>query len=227
MPLQKVLFKSGVNRENTRYTTEGGWYESDKVRFRQGTPEKIGGWTRFSVNQFLGVCRSLWNWATLAGQNLVSAGTDKKFYINQGGYFFDITPIRSTAVLTNPFSVITVGTSTVRVADTAHGCVLGSYVTFSGAGIVGLGGNITAAKLTGEFVVASIIDDNTYTITVAAVSNATDVSGSPGGGTVVTQYQVNIGPATQAPLVGWGAGAWGTRPAPVSTSADDGYALNS
>jgi hypothetical protein len=209
MPLQKVLFKPGVNRENTRYTTEGGWYECDKVRFRQGTPEKIGGWTRFSVNQFLGVCRSLWNWTTLAGQNLVSAGTDKKFYINQGGYFFDITPIRSTVVLTNPFSVATVGTSIVTVADTDHGCVTGSYVTYSGAGITGLGGNINAAKLTGEFVITEVIDDNTYTITVDAISNATDVSGSPGGGTVVTQYQVNVGPATQAPLNGWGAGPWG------------------
>jgi hypothetical protein len=210
MPLQKILFKPGVNRENTRYTTEGGWYEGDKIRFRQGNPEKIGGWTRFSVNQFLGVCRSLWNWATLKGQNLVSAGTDKKFYINQGGFFFDITPIRSTVVLTNPFSVATAGISTVTVADTDHGCVTGSYVTYSGAGIAGLGGNINAAKLTGEFVITEIIDDDTYTITVDAVSNATDVAGSPGGGTVVTQYQVNVGPATQAPVTGWGAGAWGT-----------------
>ena len=209
MPLQKILFKPGVNRENTRYTTEGGWYECDKIRFRQGTPEKIGGWTRFSVNQFLGVCRSLWNWTTLKGESLVSAGTDKKFYINQGGYFFDITPIRSTVVLTNPFSVATVGTSIVTVVDVDHGCVTGSYVTYSGAGITGLGGNINAAKLTGEFTVTEIIDDNTYTITVDAVSNATDVSGSPGGGTVVTQYQVNVGPATQAPLNGWGAGPWG------------------
>jgi hypothetical protein len=209
MPLQKILFKPGVNRENTRYTTEGGWYECDKIRFRQGNPEKIGGWTRFSVNQFLGVCRSLWNWATLKGQNLVSAGTDKKFYINQGGFFFDITPIRSTVVLTNPFSVASAGISTVTVADVDHGCVTGSYVTYSGAGIAGLGGNINAAKLTGEFVITSIIDDDTYTITVDAVSNATDVSGSPGGGTVVTQYQVNVGPATQAPVTGWGAGPWG------------------
>ena len=93
MPLTKVLYKNGVNRENTRYTTEGGWYVSDKVRFRQGTPEKIGGWVRISANTFLGVCRALWNWATLGGQNLMGVGTNLKYYIEQGGAYNDITPI--------------------------------------------------------------------------------------------------------------------------------------
>jgi hypothetical protein len=103
MPLQKILFKPGVNRENTRYTTEGGWYEGDKIRFRQGNPEKIGGWTRYSVNKFVGVCRALWNWITLASANLVGVGTNLKYYIVQGGEFYDVTPIRRTATLTNPF----------------------------------------------------------------------------------------------------------------------------
>jgi hypothetical protein len=207
MPLQKILFKPGVNRENTRYTTEGGWYECDKVRFRQGNPEKIGGWTRYSVNTFLGVCRALWNWITLAGQNLVGAGTNLKYYINQGGYFYDVTPIRETVTLTNPFSA-TNGSAVITVADTAHGCSTNDFVTYSGASLAGLGGNITAAVLTGEFQV-TVLDANSYTITVSATANATDVSGSPGGGTVVTQYQVNTGPETQVPLVGWGAGPWG------------------
>jgi len=201
------VFKPGVNRENTRYTTEGGWYECDKVRFRQGNPEKIGGWTRYSVNTFLGVCRALWNWITLAGQNLVGAGTNLKYYINQGGYFYDVTPIRETGTLTNPFSA-TLASAVITVADTAHGCTTNDFVTYSGASLAGLGGNITAAVLTGEFQV-TVLDANSYTITVSVTANATDVSGSPGGGTVVTQYQVNTGPETQVPLVGWGAGPWG------------------
>ena len=104
MPLQKVLLKSGVNRENTRYTTEGGWYESDKVRFRQGTPEKIGGWTQYSPNTFLGVCRSLWSWVTLAGETLIGVGTNLKYYVLKGVAYYDITPIRKTVTLTNPFT---------------------------------------------------------------------------------------------------------------------------
>ena len=159
------------------------------------------------MNTFLGVCRALWNWITLAGQNLVGAGTNLKYYINQGGYFYDVTPIRETVTLTNPFSA-TLASSVITVADTAHGCSTNDFVTYSGASLAGLGGNITAAVLTGEFQV-TVLDANSYTITVSATANATDVSGSPGGGTVVTQYQVNTGPETQVPLVGWGAGPWG------------------
>jgi hypothetical protein len=207
MPLQKILFKPGVNRENTRYTTEGGWYECDKIRFRQGNPEKIGGWTRYSIDTFQGICRSLWNWVTLAGENLVGVGTNLFFYILKGGTFYDITPIRSTVTLTDPFTA-TAGSDVIAVEDTAHGCLNGDIVIFSGAGIVGLGGNITAAVLTGTFIVA-FVDENNYTITVSAVADATDVIGSPGGGTVVTQYQVNSGPEYQVPLTGWGAGGWG------------------
>lgn len=206
--LQKVLYKPGVNKENTRYTNEGGWYECDKVRFRQGTPEKIGGWVQFSPQTYLGTCRSLWNWVTLDNVSLVGVGTNLKFYINQGSIYNDVTPIRSTVTLTNPFTA-TLNSSTISVADNAHGCVTGDFVTFSGSGITSLGGNITAAVVTGEFQV-TVVNANTYTITVSATANATDVSGSPGGGSVVTQYQVNTGTAQQIPLTGWGAGAWGS-----------------
>ena len=106
MPLQSIKLKSGVSRENTRYTNEGGWYESDKVRFRQGTPEKIGGWLRISANTFLGVCRSLWNWVTLGSQNLLGVGTNLKFYIENQGDYYDITPIQATHTLTNPFTTV-------------------------------------------------------------------------------------------------------------------------
>jgi hypothetical protein len=205
MPLSKIIFKPGVNRENTRYTTEGGWYDGDKVRFRQGTPEKIGGWQRISASTFLGVCRSLWNWVTLGGLNLVGVGTNLKFYIEKGGAYNDITPIRSTATLTNPFTA-TLGSSVITVADTAHGCVTGDFVTYSGA--TGLGGNITAAVLNQEYSV-TVVNNNSYTITVGVNANATDVSGSPGGGTVTAAYQINVGPAESVPLTGWGAGVWG------------------
>ena len=207
MPLQKILFKPGVNRENTRYTTEGGWYECDKIRFRQGNPEKIGGWTQFSSNTFLGVCRSLWNWVTLGAENLVGVGTNLKFYILKGNDYYDVTPIRKTVTLSNPFTA-TNGSSAIVVDEVAHGCVDGDYVTYSGAGIVGLGGNITAAVLTGTFQI-TYLDEDTYSITVGATANATDVAGSPGGGSVVTQYETNTGSSYQVPLVGWGGGPWG------------------
>jgi hypothetical protein len=207
MPLQKFLFKPGVNRENTRYTTEGGWYEGDKIRFRQGNPEKIGGWTNFAAGVFLGVCRSLWNWITLAGSNLIGVGTNLKFYILNGGAYYDITPIRKTITLTNPFTA-TNGSAVIAVSEANHGCVDGDFVTYSGAGITGLGGNITAAVLANTFQI-TFVNDNAYTITVGATANATDASGSPGGGSVVTQYETNTGPSYQIPLVGWGAGTWG------------------
>jgi len=208
MPLQKVLFKPGVNRENTRYTTEGGWYECDKVRFRQGNPEIIGGWTRISSTTFTGVCRSLWNWVTLANYSLIGVGTNLKFYIENGGAYYDITPIRATSTINNNPFVATNGSSTITVTDTSHGCVTGDFVTFSGA--VGLGGNITAAVLNAQYQV-TVLSVNTYTITASATANATDAAGSPGGGaSVVAAYQLNVGPATVIPLIGWGAGGWGS-----------------
>jgi len=207
MPLAKYFFKPGVNKENTRYTTEGGWYDCDKIRFRQGNPEKIGGWTQFAAGVFLGTCRSLGNWITLAALNLVGVGTNLKFYIMSGGLYYDITPIRKTITLTNPFTA-TNGSAVISVADTNHGCVQGDFVIYSGAGIAGLGGNITAAVLANTFQI-TFINDNTYTITVSATANATDASGSPGGGTVVTQYETNTGPSYQIPLIGWGGGTWG------------------
>jgi len=206
MPLQKILFKPGVNKENTRYTTEGGWYEVDKVRFRQGNPEVIGGWEPFSASDYQGVCRSLWNWVLLDGTNVIGVGTNLKFYIEQGSLYYDITPIRETVTLNNPFTA-TNGSATITVLDASHGCVTGDFVTFSGA--VGLGGNITATVLNQEYQV-TVLTDNSYTFTATATANATDASGSPGGGaSVVATYQLNVGPAIPVPLTGWGAGSWG------------------
>jgi hypothetical protein len=149
----------------------------------------------------------LWNWITLTGESLIGVGTNVYFYILNGGTYYDITPIRKTITLTNPFTA-TAGSSVIAVFETNHGCVQGDTAIYSGGGIVGLGGNITAAVLTGSFQI-TFVDNNNYTITVSATANATDASGSPGGGTVVTQYEVNTGATFQVPLVGWGAGGWG------------------
>lgn len=219
MPLKKIIFRPGVDRENTRYASEtmgnpnsatnvaGGWYESEKVRFRSGSPEKIGGWQRISSATFQGVCRSLWNWVTLGFLNLIGVGTNLKFYIENGGAYYDITPIRASSTINaNPF-VATLNSSTITVTDTSHGCITGDFVTFSGA--VGLGGNITATVLNAEYQV-TVISANSYTINVGVNANSTDVSGSPGGGaSVVAAYQINVGPAIPGPLVGWGGGTWG------------------
>jgi len=209
MPLKKLVFKPGVDRETTRYTSEGGWYECDKIRFRSGSPEKIGGWAQLSVsNTYQGTARSLWPWATFGYAPLLGVGTNLKYYIMYGGAYSDITPLRDTVTLTNPFTATT-GSAVIAVADVAHGGVTGDFVTFSGA--TGLGGNITAPVLNAEHQITRVNDD-AYTITVAVLANATDAAGSPGGGTVTAAYQVNTGAAIQEPLSGWGGGSWGLGP---------------
>ena len=187
MALTKILAKSGVNRENTRYTNEGGWYVSEKVRFRQGTPEKIGGWARISAYTFLGICRALWNWVTLGSQNLMGVGTNLKYYIEQGGQYNDITPIRTrnySAALTNPFDTVNLST-TVTVNDTAHGAQVGDLVYFSGASAVG---GVPAAELNTRHVIATLVSANAYTIVVTTAATST-VTG--GGGSVTAQYYIN------------------------------------
>jgi len=203
--LKKILFKAGVNRENTRYTNEGGYYESEKIRFRQGTPEKIGGWLQISGNIFLGICRSLWSWVTLGAQNLTGVGTNLKFYIENGGAYYDITPIRKTSTLTNPFATDTAtnsgGNTTVTITDANHGATNGSYITIYYSGAAPTVGGVTIPV--GEYVI-TYLSLNTYSITVAGTAS----SSTTGGGTVYISYQTNVGPEFDVPLVGWGAGAW-------------------
>ena len=239
MPLKKIMFRPGVNRENTRYAAEtmgaggsmavqnatAGWYESDKIRFRAGTPEKIGGWQRISTSTFLGVCRSLWNWVTLGLVNLLGVGTNLKFYLEKGGAYYDITPIRATSTINNnPFALT--ASTTVTVTDTAHGCITGDFVTFSGAtDIGGVGTNVIASILNREFQV-TVLSANTYTIQIAVVPNATALAGSPGGGaSVVAAYQINTGAAYALPSVGWGAGTWSTGPWGVGSSSTSSIRL--
>jgi hypothetical protein len=209
MPLKKLTLKAGVNQENTRYTNENGWYVSDKMRFRQGTPEKIGGWVRISASTFQGVCRSLWNWVTLGFLNLVGVGTNLKFYIENGGAYFDITPLRASSTINNnPFALT--ASTTVTVTDTAHGCTTGDFVTFSGAvDIGGVGTNVTATVLNQNFQV-TVLSSNSYSIVISVTPNATAIAGSPGGGaSVVAAYEIPVGPAISGAQVGWGGGTWG------------------
>ena len=197
MPLQKLLLKPGVNRENTRYTSEGGWYESDKVRFRQGMPEKIGGWERISANTFLGICRSLHSWVTLVNLVVTSVGTHLKYNLENGGAYYDITPLRDTLTLSNPFTTVS-GSATVTVTDANGGYRNGDFVTFSNASAAG------GLTLNGEFQI-TFASGSTYTITAASTAS----SSATGGGTVTAAYQINTGVELEVPLTGWSAGTWG------------------
>ena len=207
MPLQKVVFKPGVNRENTRYTNEGGWFESQNVRFRQGTPEKIGGWTQYTPYTYLGVCRLLWNWITVNNINYLAVGTNLKFYLTYGTQYYDITPIRSTVTLpNNPIrtdsSTNAGGKTTVTVTTTlANGALLGDFVTIAGATAV------AGVTVSGEYQIVSIPSSTTFTLSVTGTATGTITNG--GGASATAAFQVNTGAAYQIPYYGWGAGYWG------------------
>ena len=215
MPLQKLTMRPGVNREGTNYSNEGGWYDCDNIRFRSGFPEKIGGWVRLSASTFKGVCRSLWNWVTLGGANLLGLGTNLKYYIENGGIYYDITPIRKTTTGTATFAA-TNGSAVLTVTDASHGCLAGDFVTYTLA--VSLGGAITATVLNQEYQIISVPTANTYTINVVTLANASDTGN--GGGATVAKYQINVGTVTQIPLLGWGGGGWGLGTWGVGTTSN-------
>jgi len=204
MPLQKLQFRPGIVRDTTDYTNEGGWRDGDKIRFRLGFPETIGGWTRYTSSTFLGTCRGLHSWISLTGANFISAGTNLKLYILDGNDPIDITPIRATTSAGDVTFAATNGSSTITVSDTNNGVFLNDFVTFSGA--VSLGGAITAAVLNKEYQVASVVNANSYTITATATANSSDTGN--GGGSVVGTYQINSGLDSAASGSGWGAGTW-------------------
>jgi hypothetical protein len=206
MPLQKLQFKPGVNRDQTNYTNEGGWFECNKIRFRSGYPQKIGGWLRYGTFTLQGICRQMFNWITSFSDNLLALGTSKKVYLEGGGFLTDITPIRVTftsPATNNCFDTVS-GTNLVNVNIVAHGAVAGSFVTFSG--VVGPIGGIPQAQFNAEFEITSVTDADNFkiTLTTAATSSTT------GGGTaIVAAFQINIGNDISAIGYGWGAGAWG------------------
>ena len=199
MPLNKLQFNPGINKEITKYTNEQGWNDCDKVRFRQGYPEKIGGWRRYGVNTFLGVCRSLHQWVSNSFVKYIGLGTHVKFYVEEGFTYYDITPIRLTTTISSAFTTnTTAGTEKqVRVNHASHGATLGSYVTFS-SNVSAVGG-IPADDFNKEFRIIAVADDgNSYTIEVA--TSATSVAT---GGGVTAVYQINAGPDSQTPTRGW------------------------
>lgn len=210
MAFSKFVFKPGINKEGTNYSNEGGWFDADKIRFRKGRPERIGGWTKNSLNSFIGTCRKIhvYKDADQVQYNLI--GTHKKLYVQQGANFYDITPIRETTTAGDVTFAAVNGDATLTVSDTAHGAVLGDFVTYSGA--VSLGGNITADVLNQEYEIATIIDNDSYTIEAkdtngdTVLANASDTGN--GGASVVGAYQINIGLDTYVSSTGWGVGAW-------------------
>ena len=205
MPLQKLQFKPGVNRDQTNYTNEGGFYECDKIRFRSGYPQKLGGWLRYGNITLKGICRQMFNWITSFSDNLLALGTSKKVYLEGGGFLTDITPLRATFVspATDNCFDTTIGLNLVNVNIVGHGATAGSFVTFSG--VVGPIGGIPQAEFNAEFEITSITDADNFkiTTTTAATSTAT------GGGTaIVAAFQINIGNDISAIGYGWGAGGW-------------------
>ena len=209
MPLAKYVFKPGINREGTNYSNEGGWFNSDKIRFRKGRPERLAGWEKNTTNTFKGTCRSLYSYRDEGQTDYVGVGTHLKYYIKQGGNYNNITPIRKTSTNSITFSA-TNGSSTVVATDSSHGAATGDTVTFSEA--VSLGGNITATVLNQEYVINKVLTTNTYEIIAkdtdgnAVTANSSD-SGNGGSG-VDGSYEINIGLDIFVKGTGWGAGTW-------------------
>jgi hypothetical protein len=211
MPLQKIQFAPGVDKEGTEYTADSGWFDSDKIRFRKGRPEKIGGWSKLNTTAFLGMCRSLFAWATIERAKYIGAGTSLKFYIIEGVSPNDITPLRNTTSAGDVTFAATNGSSTLTVTDTGHGAVKNDFVTFSDAAT--LGGNITAAVLNQEYQVVSVSSANAFTITAKDTDGSTVTANSSdsgnGGSSTVGAYQINTGLSDYVSATGWGANPWG------------------
>jgi hypothetical protein len=204
MPLTKFNFKAGINKEETDYSNEGGWVDGDKIRFRRGRVEKIGGWEKATANSYIGTARALHSWTSLGSERFLGLGTTNKYYIESGGTFNDVTPIRKTSTNSITFSA-TDGSTTITATDSSHGAVVGDFVTISGA--VSLGGNITASVLNQEHQITAVPSVNTYTFTASATANSSD-SGNGGSG-VDGSYQINSGLDSYVASTGWGAGTWG------------------
>ena len=206
MPLQKLQFKPGVNRDQTNYTNEGGFFECDKIRFRSGYPQKVGGWLRYGTFTLKGICRQMFNWITSFSDNLLALGTSKKVYLEGGGFLTDITPIRATFVspATNNCFDTANGTNLVNVNIVGHGATAGSFVTFSG--VVGPIGGIPQAEFNTEFEITSITDADNFKITTT--TSATSTTSNQGGTAIVAAFQINIGNDIAAIGYGWSAGAW-------------------
>ena len=211
MPFAKFKFKPGINKEGTNYSNENGWFDADKIRFRKGRPEKIGGWEKHSSNTFIGTCRKIHVYSDIEQTKYKILGTHKKLYALEGNVYNDITPIRTTTSAGDVTFAATNGSSTITATDTSHGAIIGDFVTFSGAS--SLGGNITAAVLNQEYEVVSVPNNNSFTFTAKNTSGTEVTANSSdsgnGGSSVVGTYQINVGLDTYVSSTGWGVGSWG------------------
>jgi hypothetical protein len=205
MSFLKLVFKPGINRDQTNYSGEGGWSDGDKIRFFSGYPQKLGGWQKTTSETFIGVCRQVWNWITSFTDNFLGVGTDIKLYIEVGGQFYDITPLRAT--LTTPATddciETTSGSTTITVNVTAHGCLSGDYVTISG--VTGDVGGVPDAEINAEHVITRV-DDDIFTFTVATAATSTVAAG--GGASIDIECQIHPGYPLTTAGYGWGASAW-------------------
>ena len=204
MPLVKLKFRPGINRDVTSYSNESGWVNGDKIRFRMGFPEKIGGWEKLTEQTYQGTARALKNWLALDGSDYLGIGTHLKYYIEEGGAFYDITPIRATTTNGITFAASD-GSTTITATDSSHGASLGDFVTIAGA--VSLGGTVTATVLNAEHQITSVPTANTFTFEVSSAANSSDTGNGGSGGDAV--YQISVGLDTQIGGTGWGAGVWG------------------
>ena len=211
MTMQKLQFKPGLNRDQSNYTNEGGWFAGDKVRFRSGQPQKMGGWLQYGIFTMLGICRQMFTWITTGSDNIMAMGTNKKLYLDSGANLYDITPVQHTSTTLGaapgPFTATT-GSTTISVSystDTAYDPEVGNYVTFSGA--TSLGGNLTAAVLNQNYLILTVnTSTKVYTITSSVAATAGD--SAKGGATVTAKYDIDVGPVINVIGYGWGAGAW-------------------
>ncbi len=203
MPLQTLKYKPGVSREQTNYAGEGGFYQCDKIRFRSGYPEKLGGWQSISnptVYTYKGIARKMCNWLPFDGANLNGVGTNQKLYVENGGNYYDVTPLASSSTINaNPFAM-TNASKLITVTDTAHGSSNGTYVTFSGATAAG------GITVVGSYEIITVLTANTYTIINATAATSTTTGG---GASVVADYDISAGSSVYTSGLGWGAGTWG------------------
>ena len=222
MPLSKLNFKPGINKEETDYANEGGWVDGDKIRFRKGRVEKIGGWEKLSSDTLIGSARALHSWISLGGNKYLGIGTTNKYYIEEGGTYNDVTPVRKTTTNAATFAA-TNGSSTLTVTDSAHGAVNGDFVTFSSA--VSLGGNVIASVLNQEYQITLVTGTNTYEITAKDTSGDTVTANSSdsgnGGSSTDAVYLANSGLDVYVQSTGWGVGPWGAGAWGSSTALSD------
>lgn len=205
MPLSKLQFKPGINREGTNYSNEGGWFDGDKIRFKSGYVERIGGWQKVATTTFDGICRNMLNFVTLASENFLFMGTHEKAYLEDGGTYYDITPLRTTLTLgSNPITTGTAGSGIITVTATSHGAKAGGYLTLAGATAVD---GLTTDQLNQNFEILTVPNNNTFTVDTGGAASSGSTAG--GGSSVTAAIEIDVGLNTTVLGNGWGAGTWG------------------